>query len=72
MPVATSGFIKDVKYFEGEKKMLVFFSKDETVIEYSEVPEDVYRSLIEASSTGRYFNAYVARNYPWRKLGGKL
>lgn len=35
---------------------------------YSNVPEHIYQGLMNASSHGRYFNAYIKGVYPYREL----
>jgi len=36
---------------------------------YSGVPESVYRNLMNASSHGKYFAAYIKNAYPYHRIG---
>ncbi len=38
------------------------------VYEYSGVPEEVYRGLLQAPSQGVYFDRRVKHRYPYRKV----
>lgn len=35
---------------------------------YSNVPEQVYRELLSASSHGRYFHTHIKNSYSYRKI----
>nr|DAH96251.1 MAG TPA: KTSC domain [Caudoviricetes sp.] len=39
------------------------------IYEYSNVPQSVYESLMNAPSKGKYFHAYIKRSYPYRRIG---
>lgn len=36
---------------------------------YSNVPESVYRNLMNASSHGKFFQANIKNVYPYRRIG---
>ena len=36
---------------------------------YSNVPESVYRELLNAPSHGKYFAAYIKNSYPYQRIG---
>ena len=38
------------------------------VYRYSEVPESVYRSLLSASSHGKYFHEYIEGKYSYLRI----
>jgi len=38
------------------------------VYQYSGVPEEIYKSLLTASSHGSYFQEYVKEKYPYERI----
>lgn len=38
------------------------------IYQYFEVDEDVLRELLAADSKGRYFNAFIKDQYPYRRI----
>ena len=39
------------------------------IYQYSGVPEHVYEQMIEASSKGQFFHAYIRDQYPYSRVG---
>ncbi|MCM3068589.1 KTSC domain-containing protein [Priestia flexa] len=35
---------------------------------YFNVPQNIYRNLLNASSKGQYHAAFIKRNYPYQKI----
>jgi hypothetical protein len=38
------------------------------IYQYFQVDEDILRQLLTADSKGRYFNAYIKDQYPYRRI----
>jgi hypothetical protein len=38
------------------------------IYSYTNVPEHIYKGLLNASSKGQYFNAFIKDNYPYNKI----
>lgn len=60
--------IDRVEYFP-EKEVLHLYMQDESVLEYSGVPREVYKGLMEAESKGRFFNFNIRDHYKYTRLG---
>jgi hypothetical protein len=58
----TVGYHEDLKVLEVE-----FPSKE--VYQYFDVPAHVHFALMQASSLGTYFNAYIKNQYEERRIG---
>lgn len=62
-----SSLLSSFGYDEEEHKLQVTFNKGGTYV-YSDVPEDVYESMKEADSVGKYFLAHIKDRYDFEKL----
>lgn len=62
-----SSVIKNWFYNQVEKKLKVTFQNG-SVYEYEGIEPDVYDSLCEAESHGKYFSQNIKNNYPYTKL----
>lgn len=38
------------------------------VYQYGDVPEEIYRELVDAESKGRYFQVYIEGQYPYVRI----
>lgn len=59
--------IKALGYEEDDDILTVEFQTG-SVYQYRDVPSDLYYSLLEATSKGKYLKAYIANKFPYRKL----
>ncbi len=64
IPVKSSN-LKAVGY-ESEIMEIEFLNG--SVYEYSEVPQEMYDSLMSAPSQGKYYNQYIKGEFPSKKL----
>lgn len=60
--------IDRVEYFP-DREILHLYMQDESILEYSNVPVEVYKGLMDAESKGRYFNFNIRNNYKYTRLG---
>jgi KTSC domain len=60
-----SSDLQSVGYEDGILE-IKFHSGD--VYHYSNVPENIFVSLMNASSKGQYFNAYIKGSYAYRRI----
>lgn len=67
LPVISSN-LDSVGYDAMSKTLYVRFHSGKSY-SYSNVPESVYRGLMEASSKGRYFAANIRDSYQYTPLG---
>jgi KTSC domain len=65
IPVASSD-LAAVGYNTETRKLIVQFHNG--TYEYSNVPENVYRGLMSASSKGRYLHQFIKNHYPYRRI----
>lgn len=63
-----STLIKSVGYDPEEQTLELEFVPSGRVYDYFEVPEEIYRELLEAPSLGHYFNEAIKGVYPYRRL----
>lgn len=56
-PVSSS-LLASVGYDSDDQLLEVEFH-DSKVYQYSEIPEEIYRALLNAESLGRYFNRHI-------------
>ena len=63
----TSADIRAIEYDEQPLTLEIEF-KSGGLYEYANVPEAVYRSLMSASSHGKYFHQYIRDKYDTQKL----
>ena len=54
--------------YDGDTAMLEIEFKGNSVYQYFDVPEMVYRGLMQASSKGVYFHANIRDRYRYAKL----
>ena len=40
-----------------------------SIYQYYDVPENMHRQLLEASSKGRFFHQYIRNAYPYSRTG---
>jgi lysyl-tRNA synthetase class 2 len=62
-----SSLLADAKYDPQSRELDVRFVTGQRY-RYSDVPSDVYDSLVKAESKGAFFNARVRKEYAYRKL----
>jgi hypothetical protein len=67
MVLVLSSVLEAVGFDRGHGELHVRFRSGETYV-YSEVPERVYRELLEAGSKGGFFTNVVKPAYAGRKL----
>lgn len=65
-PVNSSN-IKSIGY-DGRNNCLEIEFNNGSIYEYSNVPNDIYLSLMSAPSHGKYFNQYIKKNYTFKKV----
>lgn len=65
-PVASSS-IRSVGYEDEESALEIEFQSG-GVYRYADVPDEVYRGLLSASSHGRYFHDEIRGEYEYRRL----
>ncbi len=63
----TSSNIKSVGYNEVKRILEIEFNNG-SIYEYSSVPKEVYDSLINASSKGKYFNVSIKKGFAYRRV----
>lgn len=63
-----SSTLRSVGYYRDEKILELEFTSRE-VYQYMDVPEDVYKELLDAPSHGRYFNNAIKDEYECEKIG---
>lgn len=66
MPVSSSN-LHSVGY-DATSKVLEIAFRNGRVYQYTNVPEPVYKDLIDTSSHGRYFNYHIKGAYPYRRI----
>lgn len=54
--------------YDAENEILEVEFKHGGVYQYFDVPQNVYKELMNASSHGVYFSANIRNNYEFRKL----
>ena len=64
----SSSNISAIGYDASTETLEVEFTNN-TVYEYTGVPQVVYEQFMNASSHGSYFNHEISRNYPYNKIG---
>jgi hypothetical protein len=62
-----SSFIKNVAWDDDSESLLVKFNSGTTWV-YFGVPENIYNSMIKATSVGAYFNKNVRDNYSSQRI----
>ncbi|MBA2847857.1 KTSC domain-containing protein [Thermosulfuriphilus ammonigenes] len=62
-----SSHLKSVAYDPQRQTLLVEF-RNGALYEFYQVPEEVFRGLISASSHGRFFNRHIRQRFPYRRL----
>ena len=63
-----SSHLDSVGYDPNSKTLEIEFKISGRVYQYCNVPEDVYQSLMQASSKGRYFNAHIKDIYSYTRV----
>lgn len=63
----TSSQIKSVGYDPASRTLEVEFTKG-AVYQYFDVPEAMYRDLIEAESIGKYFNQFIKYGKEYKRI----
>jgi hypothetical protein len=59
--------VEQIGYDERERELHVIFKSGRHYI-YSDVPEEVYRNFIDASSKGTYLNSTIKNSYLCREI----
>lgn len=67
IPVVSSN-LEAVGYDEESRELSVRFHGG-ALYRYQDVPEDVYRGLLEAGSPGRFLNSDIKGKYDYEKAG---
>ena len=62
-----SSNLKSVRYDVNTKILEIEF-RDGSVYQYYEVPLSIYEGLMNASSHGKFFHAYVRNVYRYRRI----
>lgn len=62
-----SSNIDKIGYHEDEETLRIDF-KNGTAYLYSNVPQMVFKSLLDAESKGKYFSSVIKKNFTFRKL----
>jgi hypothetical protein len=62
-----SGMIKKCFYNFTSNQLKIEFNNGQ-VYEYSNVPSEIYESLIKAESQGKFFNEQIKQNYQFSQL----
>lgn len=65
-PVSSSN-ISEIGYDEGQRILEVLFSNG-TVYQYFDVPPQIFRELMQASSIGQYLNANIKGNFRYARV----
>ena len=60
--------LQSVGYDEGTQTLEVQFVNGR-VYQYYGVPENMHTQLMQASSKGQFFNAYIRNSYPYSRVG---
>lgn len=56
-------------YLPDKNVLYIGFRGDDTrIYRYSEVPSSIWESLIEAESSGRFFNSIIRPRYPTEEI----
>ena len=55
--------------YDSENQILEIEFKKSGIYQYYKVPLNVYNGLMNASSHGEYFNAYIKGVYDFKKIG---
>ena len=61
MPEVQSDVIERVRYSHG--RLAIWFRPSGRLYVYQDVPEAIYRALLEAPSKGAYFNAHIRDSF---------
>ena len=62
-----SSNLRSVGYDRSTQTLEVEFNSG-GIYQYSQVPENIYNGLMDASSHGRYFNHAIKNKYPTRRV----
>lgn len=65
--IVSSSNIESIGYDEDNKILEIGF-KSGGIYQYKSVPKGIFQNLINASSHGKYFSAYIKDKYPTVKL----
>ena len=68
MPYLQSAAVEAIAYNESARRLRATYREGGAVVEYMDVPLDVYDSLIFAESIGAFLRNHVEGRYPARKL----
>jgi hypothetical protein len=63
MPAVESSAISRIAYQREGRVLSVWFKDSAECYRYFNVPEAVYNALLNATSKGRYLNAYIKDRY---------
>jgi len=55
--------------YDSENQILEIEFKKSGIYQYFKVPVNIYNGLMNASSHGEYFNAYIKNNFAYNKVG---
>lgn len=67
MTIVDSSLIRAIGYDENTNTLRLEFNKGRGY-EYQNVPKEVYKGIMKASSAGRYFNAEIKGNYSYSEI----
>jgi len=70
MPKVDSSMMTRVEYDKSVRELLITFTGGKTYA-YLDVPPQVYRDLLKASSKGRYFLDCIEGAYPYGQVRGR-
>ncbi|MFD1416272.1 KTSC domain-containing protein [Oceanobacillus jeddahense] len=66
IPVSSSD-LQAVGYDSLTRRLVIQFT--ERTYEYSDVPESIYKGLMNSSSKGKYHHEYIKNSYPNLRIG---
>jgi hypothetical protein len=55
--------------YDSENQILEIEFKKSGIYQYFKVPVNIYNGLMNASSHGEYFNAYIKNSFSYNKVG---
>lgn len=70
MPKVDSSMMTHVEYDKSARKLLITFTSGKTYA-YVDVPAQVYRDLLKASSKGRFFLDCIEGAYSYGQVRGR-
>ncbi len=60
--------VSSVVQSAGHSRVLEIQFESGRVYQYFDVPESIYKGLMQAESKGKYFNAHIRNQYPYQEI----